>query len=160
LARIGLVLVGTLSGCGQSDEGKREARSTEQARPTTSGRIVDQAGVLSPADEARLTTMAEKVAAAHGRQVLVLTVPPLGRESLEHFGWAVTGQRRDGGPVLLMIRPDDRSLRIEAGGALEPRQAAAVASVMRSSLQAEGLADAIKHGLRRLDTELRESVAA
>ena len=148
-----------LAGCQQPgeqsfsywEERRTAGDATQRLEVRTVGRVIDQAEVLTPEEEQRIGKTAQEVGQAGRRVVLVLTVPPLGQESLEQFGWAINGQRRDGGTVLLMVRPDDGTVRIETGGSLSPEQAAAVASAIRPDLRRRAAAPAIERGLATLE---------
>lgn len=92
--------------------------------PFLSGRVVDEAEILSPEAEQRLTATLEQLEAQTGAQVAVLTVPSLGGEALEEYSlrvaetWKLGGAERDDG-VLLLIARDDRQMRFEVGYGLE-----------------------------------------
>jgi uncharacterized protein len=92
--------------------------------PYLTGRIVDNAEILSP--ETR-RTLEEKLAAherATTNQVVILTVPALDGESIEGFAtrvfdeWRLGKADQDNG-VLVIIAPQDRRMRIEVGYGLE-----------------------------------------
>jgi uncharacterized protein len=92
--------------------------------PFLSGRVVDEAGILSPAAEESLTRTLEELERATGAQVAVLTVPSLGDEALEEYSlrvaetWKLGGAERDDG-VLFLVARDDRKMRLEVGYGLE-----------------------------------------
>lgn len=148
-------LAAGLVGCGPPADGgfrfwqesKVGETETRRVEARSDGRVIDAADVLSPAEEQRIDRLAFEIGSATGRKVLVLTVPPLGNQSLEQFGWAVGGQSKAGSTVLLMVRPDDRRVRVESGGAVPPEQAARIASSMQPSLAAAKTAAAIEAGL-------------
>lgn len=92
--------------------------------PYLTGRVVDEAGILSPAAreriEAALTTHEENTT----NQVAVLTIPSLGSDSVEEFAvrvfstWKLGRKGKDNG-VLLVVVPQERRMRIEVGYGLE-----------------------------------------
>ena len=92
--------------------------------PALTGRVVDGAGLLSSAEEQRLT----EALAAHERattnQVVVVTLPSLQGTTIEDFGyrlgrhWALGQAGKDNG-VLLLVAPKERAVRIEVGYGLE-----------------------------------------
>jgi uncharacterized protein len=92
--------------------------------PYLSGRIVDQAGILSAPAIDRLSAMLKAHEAAGGNQIAVLTVPTLGGESVEDYAvrvfedWKLGREGRDNG-VLVLVVPQDRRMRIEVGYGLE-----------------------------------------
>lgn len=101
--------------------------------PPLTGRVVDQAEILSAAQEAAIT---ERLA-AHERetsnQVVVATVPSLQGTDLERFAnelfraWNLGQKGRDNG-VLLLVAPTEREVRIEVGYGLEGSLTDAIAS--------------------------------
>lgn len=92
--------------------------------PYLSGRVVDEAEVLSPAAEQAITARLEELERATGAQVAVLTVPGLGDAALEEYSlrvaetWGLGGAERDDG-VLFLVARDDRKMRLEVGYGLE-----------------------------------------
>jgi uncharacterized protein len=92
--------------------------------PFLSGRVVDEAGILSPAAEEALTRTLEELESSTGAQVAVLTIPSLGDEALEDYSlrvaetWKLGGAERDDG-VLFLVARDDRKMRLEVGHGLE-----------------------------------------
>nr|WP_245198246.1 TPM domain-containing protein [Sphingomonas kaistensis] len=150
-----MLLACALASCGEQGGGefsfwqtkRTGANATLRVEVKTTGLVIDAANVLEPGEEQRIGRLAEKAGETSRRKVLVLTVPPLAGQSLEQFGWAINGQRKDEGTVLLMVRPDDRMVRVESGGALTPVQAARVAAAMGPQLAAKRPAAAIETGL-------------
>jgi uncharacterized protein len=92
--------------------------------PYLSGRIVDEAGLLSPAVRDRISAMLKAHEAATGNQVAVLTLPTLQGESVEDYAvrvfedWKLGQKDKDNG-VLVLVVPQDRRMRIEVGYGLE-----------------------------------------
>jgi len=116
----------------------RPARAADV--PYLSGRVVDDAGILSPAAreriEAALTTHEENT----GNQVAVLTVPSLGNESIEEFAvkvfstWKLGRKGKDNG-ALLIVAPEEHRMRIEVGYGLEGTLTDGIAgSILRTEL--------------------------
>ena len=93
--------------------------------PFLSGRIVDEAELVPPEIEARLTLRLEALEKETGAQVAVLTVESLEGEALEDFSlrvvetWKLGRAEADDG-VLFLVARDDRKMRIEVGYGLEP----------------------------------------
>ena len=89
-----------------------------------SGRVVDEAALLSAPQREAL----EKLLAAHeratGNQVVVVTINSLEGKNIEEFGyelgrkWGIGTKEKDNG-VLFIIAPHERALRIEVGYGLE-----------------------------------------
>ncbi|MEH6800111.1 MAG: TPM domain-containing protein [Halopseudomonas sabulinigri] len=98
----------------------------EQALPTLTGRVVDQAELLGPGAEQQLTQMLAAHEQASSEQVVVVTVPSLQDQSIEQYGvelgraWGI-GQKGEDNGALLIVARDDRKIRIEVGYGLEGR---------------------------------------
>jgi uncharacterized protein len=92
--------------------------------PALTGRVVDQANVLSPEAEQRITSLLEAHERSSGQQFAVLTVPSLEGDSLEDFSirvvesWKLGKKGKDDG-LLLLVVPKDRKVRVEVGYGLE-----------------------------------------
>lgn len=92
--------------------------------PPLTGRIVDQAHILSPDVEARLSAQLAAYESRTGTQIAVLTIPSLQGASLEAFAhrvattWHLGTKQQDNGVVLLIV-PGDRRVRFEVGYGLE-----------------------------------------
>jgi uncharacterized protein len=92
--------------------------------PFLSGRVVDEAGMLSAAARQRIDGELAALERETGDQVAVLIVQDLGGEPLESYSvkvaqtWKLGQQGKDNG-ILLLISRDDRKLRIEVGYGLE-----------------------------------------
>ena len=92
--------------------------------PYLSGRVVDQAGILSVQARERLAAMLQAHERVTGNQIVVLTVPTLGGESVEDFAvrvfedWKPGSRDKDNGMLILVV-PQDRRVRIETGYGLE-----------------------------------------
>ncbi len=96
-----------------------------QSFPALSGRVVDQAGILTPATVAAITERSAAVEAATGIQAVAVTVADLQGYPIEEYGyrlgrhWGIgTRDRNDG--ILLIVAPNERRVRIEVGYGLEP----------------------------------------
>jgi uncharacterized protein len=93
--------------------------------PKLTGRVVDAANLLSPADEAELTQKAEALEKASSRQLVVATVPDLQGHPIEDFGYQLgrhwkLGQAGANNGVILLVAPNEKRVRIEVGYGLEP----------------------------------------
>src|SRR5579864_1518718 len=106
--------------------------------PQLTGRVVDQAGVMSAdsrsAVEAKLKDLEDK----SGIQLVVATVPSLQGSDIETYAnelfrtWKL-GQAQKNNGVLLLVAPNERKVRIEVGYGLEGTLTDAMASVIISS---------------------------
>lgn len=92
--------------------------------PYLSGRVTDNAEILSDATVRSLTARLKAHEDATGDQIAVLTVPSLDGESIEEFAvrvfeaWKLGQKGKDNG-VLVIVAPQDRRMRIEVGYGLE-----------------------------------------
>lgn len=116
LIRFALLLVLALAG--------PSAAFAEMTFPALSGRVVDQADLLDPAQEAALTQKLAALETQSGRQVVVATLPSLQGYEIEEYGyqlgrnWGLGDKDRKDG-ALLIVAPNERKVRIEIGYGLE-----------------------------------------
>jgi uncharacterized protein len=92
--------------------------------PLLSGRVTDNAGILSAETVQRLTALLKQHEDSTSNQVAVLTIASLEGEVLESYSmrvaetWKLGRKEHDNGVLLLVVR-DDRKVRIEVGRGLE-----------------------------------------
>jgi uncharacterized protein len=92
--------------------------------PTLTGRVVDQANVLSAAARDRLTAKLADLEQRSGIQLVVATVTSLQGEEIEPYAnelfrtWQL-GEKAKNNGVLLLVAPKERRVRIEVGYGLE-----------------------------------------
>lgn len=92
--------------------------------PFLTGRVVDNAEIISPDVRERLTRALKDYEDKTGAQIAVLTVPTLGGDSVEDYAvhvfqeWKLGQKGKDNG-VLVLVAPKDRKMRIEVGYGLE-----------------------------------------
>ncbi|MBI3776058.1 MAG: TPM domain-containing protein [Gammaproteobacteria bacterium] len=97
------------------------------------GRVVDDAGLLSAATRAQLTQLSEQHERASANQLVVVTVKSLQGYPVEDFGyqlgryWGIGQKGRNNG-VLLIVAPNERAVRIEVGYGLEGQLTDAISS--------------------------------
>jgi len=103
--------------------------------PALTGRVVDDAGILSPDTKAGLT---EKLAALEqktSRQLVVVTLPSLQGYDISDYGyqlgraWGI-GQSKLNNGILFIVAPNEHRTRIEVGYGLEPIITDAFSSVV------------------------------
>ena len=98
--------------------------AAEPKFPTLTGRVVDDAGVLSAAAQSQLTDMLAAHERATGQQVVVVTLDSLQGFTIEDFGyqlgrhWGI-GQKGTNTGALLIVAPKEHKVRIEVGYGLE-----------------------------------------
>jgi len=106
--------------------------------PPLSGRVVDEANILSPQVESELTGKLKALEDSTGRQLVVATVPSLQGYEIEDYGyqlgrtWGLGDKDRDDG-VILLVAPTEKKVRIEVGYGLEPVLTDALSSVIIQS---------------------------
>ncbi|HEY0130794.1 MAG TPA: TPM domain-containing protein [Allosphingosinicella sp.] len=101
------------------------APAAAQDFPKLTGRVVDTANIIPPADEAALTQKLEAVETASTRQLVVATVPSLQGYDIADYGyqlgrtWGI-GQKGANNGIILLVAPNERKVRIDVGYGLEP----------------------------------------
>ena len=92
--------------------------------PKLSGRVVDEAGILSQSERSDLTQRLASFESQSSNQLVVVTLSTLGDLSIEEYGyqlgraWGI-GTREHNNGVLLIVAPNERKVRIEVGYGLE-----------------------------------------
>ena len=95
-----------------------------QPKIALTGRVTDAARILDAAQEASLSERLEQLEQATGHQMVVVTVPTLGRQDVAAFAqelgnaWGIGRAEKDDG-VLLLVAPNERKVRIAVGFGLE-----------------------------------------
>lgn len=95
------------------------------ALPALTGRVVDNANLLTPQEETRLAASLEVLERRTSDQVVIVTTPSLGGRTIEAFGLALgnrwgIGQRDKDNGVLVILSVAEQKVRIEVGYGLEP----------------------------------------
>src|ERR1041385_4058533 len=92
--------------------------------PPLTGRVVDDAGVLSDDTKARLTGILAQLEQKTGNQVVVATLKSLQGQDIARYGyqlgrqWGI-GQKGKNNGAILIVAPNERRVRIEVGYGLE-----------------------------------------
>ncbi|MDJ0642189.1 MAG: TPM domain-containing protein [Erythrobacter sp.] len=103
--------------------------------PELTGRVVDNAEIISPEVEAQLTTQLEELESQSQRQLVVVTLPSLQDYEIADYGyqlgreWRLGDVERNDG-ALLIVAPNEREVRIEVGYGLEGQLTDAYASTI------------------------------
>jgi len=106
-------------------QGSPPAHAAEPVFPALTGRIVDDANLLTPEDEQQLAATLQSLEGTSSDQLAVVTLPSLQGFTIEDFGyklgrhWGIGQAGKDNG-VLLIVAPGERKVRIEVGKRLEP----------------------------------------
>jgi len=133
--------------------------------PALTGRVVDQARLLSPAREAELTETLAALERDTTNQVVVVTVNSLEGREIEDYGyqlgraWGI-GQKEGNNGALLIVAPEERKVRIEVGYGLEPVLTDALSALIIQnqilpSFRTGGYEDGITQGVAAIDAQLR-----
>lgn len=92
--------------------------------PVLSGRVVDEANLMSRKQAHQLTQQLAAFEQRSGIQLVVVSIDTLAGDSIEEYGyqlgrhWGI-GQKDKNNGVLLLIAQDERKVRIEVGYGLE-----------------------------------------
>lgn len=129
LLALGLALAGcgaasSPSAANQAAAPAAAAQAAAADLPALTGRVVDNANLLTPAQEAGLTQQLTALEQRTTDQLVVVTTPSLGQRTIEQYGLALgrawgIGQRGKDNGVLLVVAPTERKVRIEVGYGLE-----------------------------------------
>jgi len=132
--------------------------------PALTGRVVDQAQMLSPQTEQKLEADLASLEAQTGHQVVVATIPDLQGYDIADYGyqlgraWQVGRKGEDDG-VVFIVAPNERKVRIEVGYGLEPVLTDALSSVIlqrtvlprfRAGEMEQGVVDGVEAVIQQL----------
>ena len=132
--------------------------------PFLSGRITDNAEILSQTMRRSLTDLMKAHEDSTGNQIAVLTVTTLGGESIEEYATAVfdawkLGQKGKDNGVLIIVAPSERRMRIEVGYGLEAKLTDLLAgriirNIMTPRFKAGDYDGGVKEGVKAVITAL------
>ena len=137
--------------------------------PTLSGRVVDQADLLDPQQEAALTAKLQGLETRTKRQLVVATLNSLEGYEISDYGyrlgrhWAIgqdgKGETEKDNGAILIVAPNERKMRIEVGYGLEPVLTDGLSStIIRNDItplfKAGDFAGGINAGVDRIVTQL------
>jgi uncharacterized protein len=111
------------------------AANADPTFPALTGRVVDDAHILPAETQAELTQKLATLEQANGDQLVVVTVPSLQDDDIADYGyrlgraWGIGQKGKDNG-ALLIIAPNEKKVRVEAGYGLEPVLTDAVSSLI------------------------------
>jgi len=137
--------------------------------PALTGRVVDDANLLSPEDEAALAAELKALEDKSSDQLVVVTLPSLQGYTIEDFGyrlgrhWGIGTARLNNG-VLLIVAPNERKVRIEVGYGLEPILTDALTKIIIENgilprFRAGDFPGGIKNGVRDITSVLTGDAA-
>jgi uncharacterized protein len=107
----------------------------EVTLPTQTGRITDEAGLLSAEDKSAIEEQLKSLEGTSTDQVAVVTVNSLQGMAIEEYGlevgrkWGIGQKDKDNG-IVLIVAPNERKVRIEVGRRLEAQMPDAMAKVI------------------------------
>ena len=133
--------------------------------PPLTGRVVDEAGLLSPGDRAALTASLADLEAKTTDQLVVVTLKSLQGTAIEDYGyqlgrnWRIGQKDKDSG-VLLIVAATERKVRIEVGYGLEGTLTDAatkliIENAILPAFKTGDLAGGIKNGVAQISQLLR-----
>ena len=137
--------------------------------PALTGRVVDDANLLSSGDEAAMTAELKALEDKSSDQLVVVTLPSLQGYPIEDFGyqlgrhWGIGTAKLNNG-VLLIVAPNERKVRIEVGYGLEPILTDALTKIIIENailprFRAGDFAGGIKDGVRDITSVLTGDAA-
>ncbi len=103
--------------------------------PPLTGRVVDQAGVMTPESRSGIAAQSKDLEEKSGIQLVVATVSSLQDSDIETYAnqlfrtWQL-GQAKQNNGVLLLVAPNEHKVRIEVGYGLEGTLTDALASTI------------------------------
>ncbi|MFN7960895.1 MAG: TPM domain-containing protein [Thermoanaerobaculia bacterium] len=155
-----LALVGTAGALMLSASG-----ASAREIPYLSGRVVDEAGLLSSDARARIDARLAALEEAKGSQVAVLTIASLEGEDLADYSHRVAetwklGRAKTNDGVLLLVARDDRKMRLEVGYGLEGAIPDAIAhrildEIVRPRFREGDFGGGIEAGIEAVDKLVR-----
>lgn len=140
-----------------------------QSFPELTGRVVDQADLLDPAQEAELTAKLAALEAQSNRQLVVATVNSLEGYDIADYGyqlgrtWGIgqdgEGEAEKDNGLILLIAPNERKVRVEVGYGLEGIMTDALSSIIIQNdilpqFRNDNMAGGIIAGVDRISTQL------
>jgi len=139
--------------------------ATPSTFPALTGRVVDEAGVLPPADRTALTAQLAELESKTSIQLVVVTLKSLQGTTIEDYGYQLgrrwqIGQKGQNSGALLIVVPSERGVRIEVGYGLEGTLTDAATKVIIEtailpSFKAGDLPGGIKRGVDQIVQLLR-----
>jgi uncharacterized protein len=145
------------------------AAGAEPIYPQLTGRVVDDADLLSAADIAELDAELKALEDKSSDQVVVVTLPSLQGFTIEDYGyqlgrhWGIGTKEKDNG-VLLIVAPNERKVRIDVGRGLEPILTDAMSKVVINGailprFRTGDYAGGIKEGVKGIELVLTGDTA-
>ncbi|WP_373491629.1 YgcG family protein, partial [Parasphingorhabdus sp.] len=133
------------------------------------GRVVDQAGLLDPVQEAELTAKLAALETQSNRQLVVATVNSLEGYDIADYGyqlgrtWGIgqdgDGEKEKDNGLILLVAPNERKVRVEVGYGLEGIMTDALSSIIIQNdilpqFRNDNMAGGIIAGVDRIASQL------
>jgi uncharacterized protein len=138
--------------------------------PKLTGRVVDDAHLLSPEQVAQLTRLSQEVQQASSRQFYVVTIPDLQGYDIADYGYQLgrawgAGQKGADNGILLIVAPNERRVTIQVGYGLEPVMTDALSSriingIILPKFKAGDMAGGIVAGAQAIGEQLKQPLEA
>jgi uncharacterized protein len=137
----------------------------EPTFPALTGRVVDDANLLAPADKEALTADLKALEDKTSDQVVVVTVPSLQGYAIEDYGLRLGNHWGIKNGVLLIVAPNERKVRIEVARGLEATLTDALSQTIIDNailphFRAGDFAGGIKDGVRGITLGLSGNTAS
>jgi uncharacterized protein len=138
--------------------------------PALTGRVVDQADLLNPAEEAALSAKLAALETSTNRQLVVATLNSLQGYEISDYGYQLgrkwglgqdgKGETEKDNGAILIVAPKERKMRIEVGYGLEPVLTDGLSSsIVRNDItprfKASDFPGGINAGVDRIITQLQ-----
>jgi uncharacterized protein len=167
LVAAAVVLLAVTGTAWDAARARQTAAAATYSFPALTGRVVDEADLLSSADEAALTDQSAALERRTGHQFVIATVAGLGGHRIEDYSlrlakhWGIGRKHIDDG-VVLLVAPIERKVRIEVGAGLEKivtdTEAARIIEIEMLPLFRKGdMAAGIRHGAAAIVADLSET---
>jgi uncharacterized protein len=163
------VLIGACSTSAKRETPDSTAVSGRIPVPQLTGRVVDAANLLLPADRERLANLSSVYEQETGHQIAVVIVPTLAGEAIEGFclrtanTWRLGRRGIDDG-VIICLAPNERKVRIELGTGINryisnEDAKEIIDTKMMPYFKVRNFAEGLERGLKKLMEEGRRLVA-
>ena len=118
--------VGATAGCGKADGNAVQSNPSwcQHDYPALTGRVVDNAQMLSDAEERDMTARLAAIEQKTAHQVVVATVPTTSGKDIVEYSvclgrhWGIGRKKADDG-ILILVAENDHAVRIAVGYGLE-----------------------------------------
>ncbi|PVX28042.1 TPM domain-containing protein [Sphingomonas pokkalii] len=138
--------------------------------PKLTGRVVDDAHLLSPEQVAQLTQLSRDIQQASSRQFYIATIPDLQGYDIADYGYQLgrtwgLGQKGADNGIILIVAPSERRVTIQVGYGLEPIMTDALSSQIINGIivprfKAGDMAGGIVAGAQAIAEQMKQPLEA